>query len=209
MFTGIITEVGRIDRVLNKDNKKYFVITCDSIQKELKIGDSIACDGICLTITSFDKTSITAEAMRETLIKTTAGDWQINREINLEPALTLQKKLGGHLVQGHVDNTAAVISRKKKSGTYYLRIAAKAEYNDLIVEQGSITINGVSLTIASIDSQCFEVALIEHTRENTNLKNKYKQVNVEYDIIGKYVRKMLGKSKDFKYSQKWLLEKGF
>lgn len=214
MFTGIIEEVGTIQKINNQASKKYFTINCTKITDDLKIGDSIACNGICLTLTHFTKTSITVEAMNETISKTTVKDWLTNSNINLERALKFNSRLDGHIVQGHIDTTSKVLGVRKINATLYLEIDLPQEFSDLVVAQGSIAVNGVSLTLAKLADSSFQVALISLTEDLTNLSllKAGDNVNLEFDIIGKYIlRKNSLKSNPLssKINQAWLNEQGF
>ncbi len=208
MFTGIILEIGTVKSVEQKSGKTYFRISCSTIQKGLKIGDSVACNGICLTIIEFDAGMIKAEAMNETLHKTNAGLWKNGSKINLETAMVFGGRIDGHIVQGHVDRTAELLSRSYTGDTLYLEIALHPEDRKLVVPQGSVCLNGVSLTIAKLQSDSFSVAIIGHTLESTNFTGLkvHDAINIEYDILGKYVVRYFEKSK---LTEGWLLENGF
>lgn len=208
MFTGIIQEIGKISNIESKSGKKYFHISCSNMQDQLKIGDSIACNGICLTVIQFDNQHIKVEAMNETLLKTTANSWQKNKPIHLERAMRLSDRLDGHIVQGHIDTVAKLITKQLINNTLYLSFHLDDKFRNMIVEQGSIAIDGVSLTVSSLDSSSFQVSLISHTLELTtfNHLNSDNYVNLEFDIIGKYVNRNLQKSK---INIDWLKENGF
>ncbi len=210
MFTGLIEEVGSLQRVENRGAKRYFTIGCEAVNRDVKLGDSICCDGVCLTVIRFDDRSITLEAMRETLEKTTASDWRSGRAINLERAMPANGRFGGHIVQGHVDCRVSVLSHEKHQDTNYLEIALPKDNSMLVVAQGSIAINGVSLTVARLSESSVTVALIGHTLDSTNLRllRSGDAVNVEYDIIGKYILRQQDKQR-FKITEEWLVEKGF
>ena len=190
MFTGIVNEIGKIVRIENKNQKKYLTISCKTLQSDLQIGESIACNGICLTVIRFTSQNITVETMNQTLKTTTAGKWKVNTSIHLEKALALNGRLNGHLVQGHIDTIATLNRRFYDGSTLYLEFKLPT---NLLVDHGSICIDGVSLTIAKLSDVGFQVALIEHTLSLTHL-GKLKsgdEVNIEFDIIGKYVQKMM------------------
>ena len=208
MFTGIIEEVGKISRIENRGGKKYFTINCRKILDSIKIGDSIACNGICLTVIGFTDSSIKVEAMLETLSKTTSHFWKNNDLINLERAMKIGSRFDGHLVQGHIDTISKLKSKYTSNQNLFLEYDIPSGFSELIVPQGSIAINGVSLTIAKLKENSFKVAIIGHTRENANLENAT-FVNLEFDIIGKYVQRFLNKDNAKKISQEMLIEKGF
>ena len=208
MFTGIIEEVGKISRIENRSGKKYFTINCRKILDSIKIGDSFACNGICLTVINFTDSTIKVEAMLETLSKTTAHFWKNSDLINLERAMKIGSRFDGHLVQGHIDTISKQKSKYTSNQNLFLEYEIPSSFSEFIVPQGSISINGVSLTIAELKQDSFKVAIIGHTRENTNLE-KSTFVNLEFDIIGKYVQRFLNKNRTNKISQEMLIEKGF
>lgn len=216
MFTGIIEEVGTISKIVNKGGKKEFIIRCSLINNSLKIGDSVASNGICLTVTKFDNQQITIEAMNETIAKTNIKNWSNLTKINLERAMTMGGRLDGHIVQGHVDTVLNVVSLNKIGDTLYIELNLPDEYKKLVIPQGSVALNGVSLTVAKLTEDSFSVALISLTEELTNL-NKLKvndEVNVEFDVLGKYVQRFLNISNKnnkpkSKITQEWLIENGF
>jgi riboflavin synthase len=213
MFTGIIVEIGLIQRSENVSGKRYFNISCNDVQSDLKIGDSIACDGICLTVVGFSSSHIRVEVMNQTYLTTTASKWQTNTQIHLEPAMMLGSRLHGHIVQGHVDITTSLIDRYTENKTIYLEFRLAYEHSHLVVEHGSVCIDGASLTIAKLSNSSFTVALIEHTLKNTHFEQLKigGTVNIEFDIIGKYVQRLCKKSvqKEVNLSEEWLSENGF
>jgi len=194
MFTGIIETQSRLLAVQPQSGKKILRIAKPEFFTDLKSGSSIACDGICLTILDFNAVSFQVQVMNETLQKSTAQNWQTGRILNLERALQLGARLDGHWLQGHVDRELRLISHQKINNTDYLRFELVNADRALLVSQGSIAINGVSLTIADLRSDSFSVALIGHTWDNSNLSNLMPgdRVNVEYDILGKYIHRMQG-----------------
>ena len=193
MFTGIIQEIGYVAKIEQKQGKKYFYITCKTLQHDLKIGESIACNGICLTVVKFSQQDIVVETMDQTQKTTTAKDWRINTSIHLEKALALSDRLNGHLVQGHIDTTTTLIKSYEVNNTLYLAFRLPQEYARWVVEHGSICIDGVSLTVAHLQQNVFEVALIKHTLQMTHLGKLVEEnkVNIEFDIIGKYVARLM------------------
>ncbi len=214
MFTGIIEEIGEIKEISHQDGKRYLTITSQRINTDLKIGDSIACNGICLTLTHFTTSTITVEVMNETISKTTVKQWNIGCKINLERALKFNSRLDGHIVQGHVDTITNIISVNEVNKTRYLKLNLPNEFAELVVPQGSIAINGVSLTVAKLDFSSLQVALISLTENLTNLSllTSGDLVNIEFDIIGKYILRKNSISSaqpKSKISQAWLNEQGF
>ncbi|HPY96774.1 MAG TPA: riboflavin synthase [Candidatus Cloacimonadota bacterium] len=208
MFTGIIADNSPIMKITPKGGKREFVIKTNLMQDSLKIGDSIACNGICLTVIQFNSESITLEAMNETLFKSTAGNWKIKQNIHLERAMLLSDRLDGHIVQGHIDCTSRLIHKRLIKDTSYLEFYLEEQYRNLVVAQGSIAIDGVSLTVSDKKSESFEVSLISHTLAKTHFGSLVvgDYVNLEFDIIGKYVVNMFSKTK---MNEQWLKEKGF
>jgi len=209
LFTGIIEETGKLANFFDKGNKRYLIINCQLVINDLKIGDSISCNGICLTVIEFNPKQITVEVMPETLHKSTVKFWKAGTVINLERAMSANNRFAGHIVQGHVDTTARLISREIKDKTVYLWIELHKEFHDLVTWQGSITVNGVSLTIARIEENRFAVALISHTLNSTNLNEHQEYLNLEFDIIGKYILRYLQNRKKPEITEEWLREKGF
>lgn len=194
MFTGLIEETGTISGYKDDRGRRLIDIRCQKVLSGLDIGDSVAVDGVCLTVVQIDSVSFTAEIMNETLQKTTAASWRIQRIVNLERSMQASARFDGHIVQGHVDTTTRLRDRTATSGTLYLRFDLPPEATHLVVPQGSISINGVSLTIAQLTTGDFSVALISHTTGETNLGDLKPgdTVNLEFDILGKYVARMLG-----------------
>lgn len=209
MFTGIIKEIGSLESIQPKGSKKWLKIRCHQITNTLRLGDSICCNGACLTVVDFAKSYILVEVMAETLLKTTIKWWKPGDNINLEPALSANGRFDGHFVQGHVDTILKFNSREQLGDTIYLWYDLPIEYQDMITWQGSIAINGVSLTVAKLEVKRFAVALITHTLANSNLIESLKYVNVEFDIIGKYIVRYLKRQGKPQITEEWLREKGF
>ncbi|MCK9309520.1 MAG: riboflavin synthase [Candidatus Cloacimonetes bacterium] len=191
MFTGIIESTAKILQITSLSGKKMLRIARPLMFDDIKLSSSIACNGICLTVIELDNTSFNVEIMHETLEKSSSKTWQIGHVLNLERALKMGDRLDGHWLQGHVDRAIRVISRIKLEGTDYIRFQLVSEDRKLLVQQGSVAINGVSLTIAELRSAYFSVALIGHTLSNSNLAHikAGDTVNVEYDVLGKYLLK--------------------
>lgn len=208
MFTGIIESVSPITAIREAAGKRYLQIQRPTIFDDIKIGSSIASDGICLTVLNLDESMFEVEIMAETLHKSTAGIWERRRLLNLERALRADGRWDGHIVQGHVDSVVKLKRIRSQGDTKYLYFNTVPEDGELMVPQGSIAINGVSLTIAELANDSFAVALISHTLENSNLAllNVGDPVNVEYDVIGKYIQRR-GSQKQI--SKEWLYEQGF
>ncbi len=192
MFTGIIESTGKIVRVETKNNNKIFSIQTP-ITKEIKVSDSIAIDGCCLTVVDTHNDIIKVEAVSETLKSTTLEQLKIGNFVNLERARQINDRLEGHIVQGHIDEKAKIANIRKTSGSVAIEVELSKQGSKNIVEKGSIAIDGVSLTITRIKGQKFDVNIIPFTFDKTTLKHKRigDRVNIEFDIIGKYVRKFI------------------
>lgn len=212
MFTGIVEEIGIVKSLEFKANGAKIVIGCQKVIGDVKIGDSIAIDGVCQTVIAFNSSEFSAEISDETLKVTTLGNLKSGNTVNLERALTLSSRLGGHIVSGHVDCMGKFINIEKLSDFYNLQFEISEEQEKYVVYKGSITINGVSLTVANIVDNIVSVAIIPHTYNNTSLKDLKlgQDVNIETDILGKYVEKFLS-AKDNKkgISMNFLQENGF
>lgn len=212
MFTGIVEEIGIVKSLEFKANGAKIVIGCQRVIEDVKIGDSIAIDGVCQTVIAFNSSEFSAEISDETLKVTTLGNLKSGNTVNLERALTLSSRLGGHIVSGHVDCKGKFINTEKLSDFYNLQFEIPEEQEKYVVYKGSITINGVSLTVANIVDNIVSVAIIPHTYNNTSLKDLKlgQDVNIETDILGKYVEKFLS-AKDNKkgISMNFLQENGF
>ena len=195
MFTGIIEATGTVEKIIKNESNIDFVLSC-GFTHELKIDQSLAHNGCCLTVveTYDDKYKVTA--INETLEKTNLGKWEIGTEVNLERCLKLDGRLDGHIVQGHVDKTGTVENIQDKDGSFFITIHYDETDEFVTVPQGSITVNGISLTVAESGVGKFSVAIIPYTWEFTNMKNLKigDTVNLEFDIIGKYVTKLLKKN---------------
>lgn len=197
MFTGIIEAVKPIKAIYQKTGHLHIEIEKPADFSDVKIGSSIACNGICLTAIDVSNKSFTVEIMNETIKKSTAGKWQNGELLNLERALLAGGRLDGHWVQGHIDTVTALLETKTLQNTLYLTFSLSETDTHLIVPQGSIAINGVSLTISDIQTNRFSVALIGHTISYTNLSklNLGSKVNIEFDIVGKYLQNNMNKKK--------------
>lgn len=193
MFTGIIEATGRVRTLELKEGNLYISIQ-SPISHELTIDQSVAHNGICLTVIHVEGDVHTLCAVPETIAKTTIGDWVVDDEINLERCTRVGDRLDGHIVQGHVDTRATCIKRVDNSSNWNFTFSINAEFAHLIVEKGSIAVNGVSLTCFNVREMSFEVAIIPYTFEHTNFKKMvdYSVVNIEFDVIGKYVARIMG-----------------
>jgi riboflavin synthase len=191
MFTGIIESLGIIEEI-EKENGNLNITLFSEITSELKIDQSIAHNGICLTVVKIDHNLYTVTAIKETIDKTSIGNWKKGDLINLERAMKLGDRLDGHIVQGHVDQIGFCKEAKETNGSWLFTFQYDKTLNNITIEKGSITINGVSLTVVNSKADEFSVAIIPYTFENTNFKSISKDtiVNLEFDVIGKYVAKL-------------------
>lgn len=189
MFTGIVEEVGTVRRV----GGGTLSIDAEEILTDVRLGDSIAVNGVCLTVTSFDKNHFEADVMPETVRRTSLAELRRGSLVNLERALTLASRLGGHIVSGHIDGVGTVAGLRQEGNALLLTVAAAPALLRGIVEKGSVALDGISLTVAAVTEETFTVSLIPHTREVTNLRAKRtgSRLNIETDIIGKYVEKLM------------------
>jgi len=195
MFTGIIETLGTIQEI--KKEKDNIHITMDSsITAELKIDQSVAHNGICLTVVALKDTSYTVTAIDETIKKTNLGSWEVGDSVNLERAMKLGDRLDGHIVQGHVDQTGICIEAAETNGSWQYTFEYDEDLSNITIEKGSITVNGVSLTVVNSKKNQFSVAIIPYTHEHTNFKNFVigTKINLEFDVIGKYVSRLYAKN---------------
>ncbi|MES2431794.1 MAG: riboflavin synthase [Bacteroidota bacterium] len=192
MFTGIIEKTGVIKGVTTLGTNKTFLIESD-ISGELSIDQSVAHNGVCLTVEKINGNIHQLTAVEETLIKTNLNDWNAGSIVNLERCLVMNGRLDGHIVQGHVDTTATCISIADKKGSWEFIFEFDKKFAHYIIEKGSITLNGISLTIFNVTDNTFTVAIIPYTFEHTNMKYLKEKdlVNIEFDMIGKYVVRSL------------------
>ncbi|WP_234109264.1 MULTISPECIES: riboflavin synthase [Chryseobacterium] len=192
MFTGIIESTGTVEKIVRNESNIDFILSC-GFTHELKIDQSLAHNGCCLTVVEVSGDQYKVTAINETLEKTNLGKWELGTEVNLERCLKFDGRLDGHIVQGHVDKTGTVENIKNLDGSFFITIKYDETDEFVTVPQGSITVNGISLTVAESSSGRFSVAIIPYTWEFTNMKTLKKgdTVNLEFDIIGKYVSKLM------------------
>lgn len=191
MFTGIIETLGRVSSIEKESNNLHITIE-SSFTNELKIDQSVAHNGICLTVVGINDSKYTVTAVQETADKTNIGDWRTDDIINLERGMKLGDRLDGHIVQGHVDQTAICTNIEDAGGSTWFTFKYDSSIGNLTIEKGSITVNGVSLTVVNSKEDEFSVAIIPYTIEHTNFK-KFAigtKVNLEFDVIGKYVARL-------------------
>jgi riboflavin synthase len=199
MFTGLIEEIGHIRSINRLGNSIKFEIESKKILNDLKIDDSVAINGVCLTVTDLKQNSFIADAVDETLRKTTFSRYKINQSVNLERALMLSSRLGGHIVLGHIDTIGKILEIQNESLGILFKVSFPAEFNKFVVKVGSICIDGVSLTISDLFNNSFRTSVIPHTFNNTIFR-EYKigtVVNLEFDILGKYIEKLTTGKSDF------------
>ena len=193
MFTGIIEEVGTVRAVHRDGNSSYIEICAKTVLGDVHTGDSIAVNGVCLTVTSFTADFFRADVMNETLSRSSLGSLKSGSPVDLERAMAAGGRFGGHIVSGHIDGTGTITDIKKDGIAHWYTISAPPEILRYIVEKGSIAIDGISLTVAKVTDTDFSVSIIPHTAEKTVLSYKKAGdiVNLENDIIGKYVEKLM------------------
>ena len=191
MFTGIIESLGII-KDLKKDNNNLNITVSSSITHELKIDQSVAHNGVCLTVIAINNGEYTVTAIKETIEKTNLADWKVGDLLNLERAMKLGDRLDVHIVQGHVDQTGICKSIEEANGSWYFTFEYDSNLNNITIEKGSITVNGVSLTVVNSKEKEFSVAIIPYTFEHTNFKNIQigTTINLEFDVVGKYVAQL-------------------
>lgn len=206
MFTGIVEEVGKVksasETVLN--------ISARKVLEKTKLGDSIAVNGVCLTVTKLSADSFSVDLMPETMRRTNLGALRPGDKVNLERAMSLGDRIGGHLVQGHIDATGKIMSLTPEADAIIVRISAPANLMPYIVEKGFIAVDGISLTVTGRDSSSFKVSLVVFTQQNTGLGSKKagEPVNLEVDILAKYVEQLLNRSGSG-ITKEFLVERGF
>ena len=215
MFTGIIEEVGRIEAISYGISSARIKIIASLVLEEVKVGDSICVNGICLTVTSFQPGSFTADVMHETLNRTGLSTLENGSPVNLERAMLANGRFGGHIVSGHIDGTGSIASISPDDNAIWFEIKTSPNILYYIVEKGSITIDGISLTVAKVSEESFSISAIPHTVSETNLRDKKigSLVNLECDVIGKYVEHFVKNEKPeeegSKISMDFLSQHGF
>ncbi len=208
MFTGLIEDLGKVKEIVNQNGGKLFAIEFNIDCNDIKIGDSISINGACQTVIKKDGKILTFEAMEETLNRTNFNYLKKGDIVNLERAMGINSRLDGHLVSGHIDCTSKLNSVKNEGVAKIFNFEADTS---LIVEKGSISINGISLTVSKVFLQNFEVSILPYTFENTNLKylKQNDVVNIEYDMVAKYIKKFTENKSESKITREFLLENGF
>lgn len=191
MFTGIVEEIGKIRHVISGSVSGEIQIGASKVLEGTKVGDSIAVNGVCLTVTRLNRDGFCADVMPETLRRTNLGKLNSGDSVNLERAMAADGRFGGHIVSGHIDGVGYIHEKRPEGNAVWVKIGAPPEILDLIVEKGSIAIDGISLTVATVSDRDFQVSVIPHTGEETILLKKEvgEAVNLENDIVGKYIQK--------------------
>lgn len=214
MFTGIIEETGRIADIRRHSLSASLTVSCRKIMEDIHLGDSIAVNGICLTVTAFSGSEFTVDVMPETIEKTSLKLLKNGSVVNLERAMPANCRFGGHIVSGHIDGTGTVLEIQENEIAVIYKIGVSKELADGIVEKGSVALDGISLTVIDVTNEYFTVSLIPHTRSVTNMQGKRvgDPINVETDVIGKFVKKYLKpqeSSSAERLTLDYLAEKGF
>lgn len=193
MFTGIIEEVGRVESISKGHKSAKLTLSAKKIMGDLKLGDSVATNGVCLTVTSLSQHSFTADVMNETLRRSSLEQLKTGSQVNLERALPANGRFGGHIVTGHIDGTGTISHIKRDDIAIWYTIKTSAEIMRYIIEKGSIAIDGISLTVAKVAADSFAVSVIPHTVKETILAQKQigSTVNLENDLVGKYIEKLI------------------
>jgi len=193
MFTGIVEELARVKKIKTKKQGIRYTISANTVLDDLEIGDSICINGVCLTVTKRQKDMFSMDIIEETLDKSNLGELRENDYVNLERAMKVSDRFGGHIVQGHVETQGVILEKQIEEDEARISVCLDPEWMRYCIPKGSITLDGVALTIASINKNIIEIALIPHTLENTTLglKDKSDTLNVETDIIGKYIDRLL------------------
>ncbi len=203
MFTGIIEELGKVKSLKRTSRESRLVISAEKIMEDIHIGDSIAVNGVCLTVVLFSDREFTVDVMNETFMRSSLGNLRIGDEVNLERAMAANGRFGGHIVSGHIDGTARIKACFDDGNAKWYEITAGSELLEGIVMKGSVAIDGISLTVSKVSAQSFSVSIIPHTLDATVLKNKRPGdvVNIETDVIGKYVKQFVNGGKESVYDR--------
>jgi len=193
MFTGLVEEIGTIDSISKSEKSAKITIKAEKVLDDVKLGDSICTNGVCLTVVSFDSHKFTVDVMAESMRRSNLKNLSKGDEVNLERALRLGDRLGGHIVSGHIDGTGKIEDYTREDNAVWITVSASHELLRYIIQKGSIAIDGVSLTVAYADDEVFKVSIIPHTKDATTLLRKKpgQEVNLECDMIGKYIENFM------------------
>lgn len=189
MFTGIIEEIGTINSIQHGPKSAVIEVEARTVLEGTKLGDSISTNGACLTVIEMSDSKFKVEAMNETLERTNLGELTVGSRVNLERAMELGERLGGHMVSGHIDGTGRIVSMRQDDIAWWVEVSCEPRVMRYIIEKGSIAIDGISLTVAKVHLSSFEVSIIPHTKDHTTLlrKSVNDKVNLENDLVGKYI----------------------
>jgi riboflavin synthase len=212
MFTGLIEEIGKLALIENIPGGKRIKIYASRILDDVKVDDSICVNGVCLTVTKYEIEHFYVDAVGATLNKTTINNLKVGAQLNLERAVRLSDRLGGHLVQGHANGIGKITQLTKLGENYFTEIAIPDELERYVIKEGSIAVDGISLTVAAMNGNRIGLSIIPHTRNSTNLKFKKTgdDVNIEVDVIAKYVEKLINCKKETEnITEKWLKDIGY
>lgn len=215
MFTGLVEEIGNIKAITKSTKAAKITIKASKVLEGVSLGDSISTNGVCLTVTEFNSNYFTVDVMAETMRRSNLKNLSIGDEINLERALRLGDRLGGHIVSGHIDGVGSISKYEEEDNAVWITIETPPELLRYIIEKGSIAIDGVSLTVAYVDDVCFKVSIIPHTKDATTLLRKKigDVVNLECDMVGKYIEKLIAPKEETKVKKDididFLAENGF
>lgn len=215
MFTGIVEEVGTVKGISKGANSAVITVGASLVLEGLKVGDSIATNGVCLTVTRFDGSTFCADVMHETLSRSSLGSLRVGSPVNLERAMAADGRFGGHIVSGHIDGTGVVQRIAADDNAIWYSVSAPESIMRYVIEKGSVALDGISLTVAKVEAGAFSVSVIPHTQQQTNLalKRVGDVINIENDLIGKYVEKLIltpaTESRESRLSLDWLKENGF
>ena len=218
MFTGIVEEIGSIKGISKGANSAVLTLSAKKVLEDVNFGDSIAVNGVCLTVTSYRQGECTVDVMHETMDRSSLSSLKAGSKVNLERAMIANGRFGGHIVSGHIDGTGKIVSVKKDDNAIWYQISADKKILKYIIEKGSITIDGISLTVAKVTDRDFSVSIIPHTLENTILayKSEGHIVNLENDCIAKYVEKLMNfgnldskQENKHEITREFLLKNGF
>jgi len=214
IFTGLIIEIGRVRRIDRRPDGAYLVFEAHKVLERTRIGDSISINGVDLTVVEMGDDYFTADASLETLKRSTLGEFRSGSRVNLERALAVGERLGGHMVQGHVDGTAELLSVNAEGNAYRMRFTVPETLARYVAMKGSITVDGISLTVAGLEDRWFEVAIIPHTWRETTLRDLKAgdRVNIEVDVLAKYVERLMQsdkKSDTATLTVEYLTERGY
>lgn len=211
MFTGIIEEVGQIKALKRGANSIILTVGAVTIMDDLKLGDSVATNGVCLTVTALGKDSFQADVMHETMNRSSLGSLKPGSHVNLERAMPANGRFGGHMVSGHIDGTGNIVSVEKDDNAVWYTISAEQQILRYVIEKGSIAIDGISLTVAKVTDHDFSVSIIPHTLRETILAEKKigDIVNLENDMVGKYIEKFMTHASENEKPQKGKIDMAF